>query len=183
MFGAWKRVPDCCMGDGSKHSDLTSGAGRRLAFAASVLTLSFGWIAGFLFLRAQSRDFIVARRDSLAFQRGAVRPLAVPSVLRFARGEGGEEDLGSGWSSPEPDGTWSVGHRALLVLGGVTDPPSDLLMLIDWDAFVVPRHPRIEVSAYSGGARLAAWSVTAESSSTPVQIRVPRAQLLSQTLL
>ncbi|WNV05347.1 hypothetical protein RP726_02785 [Candidatus Methylospira mobilis] len=69
----------------------------------------------------------------------------VPPSMEFNRkyitGNAGLHMGNSGWSSPETQGTWSDGDRALMVLAPLNPSKNDIELLIEAGAYLEDRHP------------------------------------------
>jgi len=67
-----------------------------------------------------------------------------------------ELHLGSyGWSSPETQGTWSDGNRALLVLAPLAPSKNDIELLIEAGSYLEDKHPYQDVDILVNGAYVA----------------------------
>jgi hypothetical protein len=79
--------------------------------------------------------------------------------------------LVEGWSGAEPNfGVWSVGHRAVLKLGGLQAGPAEVALTLQ--PFSVPGRPVQRVSVRAQGRPLGDWSLTGSAVRT-LHLSVP----------
>jgi len=97
--------------------------------------------------------------------------------LTSATGEG-IGFLLSGWSTPEPWGTWSDGDSAAILLGLPALPKSDLALSIEGSAFVSDKHPTQEVEVLVNRRSVESLKYTMPSRVVRV-VKIPR-ELASQ---
>lgn len=79
------------------------------------------------------------------------RPPFTSSVLSFQTGGNATEYLSSGWSLPEPRGTWSEQNVATLKIPLSSIPDRRLVLDINANAFLAEHHPVQDVEVYING--------------------------------
>ena len=106
---------------------LPAGQLRWLTYAAPLLIVAAGIVAGFL---AMLRYLDAPQRDVL-------RPVIVKEEF-FTAGASSTKMLRSGWAQPEAWGTWSLGARAVLVWKLEAEPLDSLELTVDGRTFLPP---------------------------------------------
>jgi hypothetical protein len=82
---------------------------------------------------------------------GGGLPVALGEELSFCLGGDGQPALGSGWSCPEPHGTWSVAAEPVVTVQ-LTDPPTGPLRChFELGVFVTALRPRLTVDLIVDG--------------------------------
>lgn len=71
--------------------------------------------------------------------------------------------LGTGWSFPEPWGVWTEGSEATLVMRPRNIQGSDLMLIAFMQAFIGPKHPRLEVEVIVNGKPVERWTFEQEN--------------------
>ena len=75
--------------------------------------------------------------------------LAFGTTLKFTTG--GNTPIGSGWSTPEEWGTWTISNRAILELPEIEKSGNSHSLEISANGFVTPLHPSILVAVRING--------------------------------
>lgn len=77
----------------------------------------------------------------------------------FGMSDIGERGLGSGWSHPEESHAWNDGFDATLNVV-VEEGYGDAAVVIEGEPYVVPAHPKQDVTIYINGHRAGFWRLT-----------------------
>jgi hypothetical protein len=108
--------------------------------------------------------------DSIATVNSAKRLIS----LNFAVGSPDIQLLKSGWSDPEPWGTWSIGRRAEIGLS-IKDQSADVMITLEGVAFLPPPLDPQEVKVEANGVPIGEMIFSTNNKELPHQFKVPRA--------
>jgi hypothetical protein len=106
-------------------------------------------------------------------QNAAVDPAKRLVTLDFAAGSPDIQLLKSGWSDPEPWGTWSIGLRSEINLS-IKDRNGDVAITLEGAAFLEPFLDRQEVSVEANGILIGQMIFTSNNNELSHQFSVPR---------
>lgn len=126
-------------------------APARVALFALLLALAAFYAGSFLYLRAESEDFILAERGRIA----GTRP--IPTGVWM---EPGIDAAGrvTGWSASEPNGVWTLGRRAVWAGRPAPTPTGDLVLTVRAVPFLhATALPARAVTVLANGRTLARW--------------------------
>ena len=106
-----------------------------------------------------------------------LEPLRIGETIAFSHQGNGANYLLHGWSTPEEWGVWTDGSKA-----GIGFRPrfkernaGDLLLLIEGQAFVSPKHPSLAIEVLANGSKLGVWQLVAGVEAGELVAKVPRA--------
>lgn len=88
-----------------------------------------------------------------------------PSCNHFCR---------EGWSTPEPQSTWTDGETATLKFGLQAQPESDLTLRVTAAPFLSPAHPRQKVRVLANGTEVGVWEMSTPSIQE-LEVTIPKA--------
>jgi hypothetical protein len=101
--------------------------------------------------------------------------------LAFMAGSPDVRLLKTGWSTPEPWGTWSIGQRAEIGLP-ITEPNGDIAITIEASAFLAPpAADSQEVNIEVNGVPIGRMSFSAKNYELTKQFTVPRFVIAQST--
>lgn len=149
------------------------GAARTGAFLLAVAIGAFD-LGSYVYLKRESVDFVVARREAQA-------PLYRLDTVVSWRGQA--PGALSGWSRPEPHGTWSAAPAAALAARLPGRPEADLVLTATVTAFVDHRRlPVRYVDVLVNRTPVAEWRFDGDQ---PVErtARIPRAVITDDGLV
>jgi len=95
-------------------------------------------------------------------------------TLDFVAGSPDIKFLKSGWSGPEPSGTWSIGRRAEINLS-IRDQSGDVKITLEGVAFLPPHLDPQEVRVEANGVPIGEMTFTSKNKEIPHQFTIPRA--------
>jgi Methyltransferase FkbM domain len=104
--------------------------------------------------------------------------LRIGETITFSNPTNGENNyLLDGWSSPEEFGVWSDGNKAAIGfrLQFKERKAGDLLLTIEGQAFVSPKHPHVAIEVFANGSKLGGWPLSFGVKVGELVTRVPRA--------
>ena len=137
-------------------------------------------------LPADQHGFRTAMR-MLCAQRSDHTPPAFPYCelgedIRFEAGQSGARHIVSGWSTPEPWGTWTDARCAALQFYFRTKPASALLLVVEARGYTCASHPAQSVNVECQGETLASWTFDSDSFQNKSVVIPPSALTASGSL-
>ena len=95
-------------------------------------------------------------------------------TVLFQEGSSADRFLGDGWSYLEPNGVWTVGEHARLILELIDTEPTDLEIVLDVGAFLTAEHPKLEVTVSARDQRVGGNVFRHGEQHPPLRFRLPR---------
>jgi hypothetical protein len=94
-------------------------------------------------------------------------------TLDFAAGSPDIKLLKSGWSGPEPGGTWSIDRRAEINVS-IKNQSGDVKITLEGAAFLPPTLDPQEVRVEANGVPIGEMTFTSKNKDIPHQFTIPR---------
>lgn len=150
---------------------------RPILFIA-LMAMGLGYVAAFVWLKQNSRDFVNAELDARA-RSAAMQLLAPAETLSFGSEGNAVALLGEGWSMPSPDGIWTREDGGVIYLPAWAGGKAmHLAFAAHFYGGEEPLWVRLDVD----GRLLAEWNPTASSHKVVADVRLPAASVAGQPL-
>ena len=100
---------------------------------------------------------------------------ALGDTIEFRAGGGSESYTTRGWWAAEAWGRWAVGDDARLVLRLASPPPSDLELVADAGALLLPKRSEVRATVSVNGTEVGRWDFRPDNTPGRRELVVPRA--------
>ncbi|MBV8585172.1 MAG: hypothetical protein JO308_02710 [Verrucomicrobia bacterium] len=140
------------------------GAGDLAGYADNVAFIAPRWGTGL-------------RQDTRSLLQQVFPDYHPGTVLNFGRDGNGLVYLANGWSSPEANGSWSLGEKSSVIIPLSEKGATDLILNLTGLAFVHPKWPKQTIGISANGVTLASLDCSIEDSTRNWSIRIPHALL------
>jgi hypothetical protein len=104
--------------------------------------------------------------------------------ISFLKDGNGTDYIAQGWSTPEPEGTWTDGNKAGIILKLAEPVKNDLKLVANFSAFVNDRHQKLTVDVLANNNNVATWTIFYNSDRTTQKVvKIPMSLLSDDSLL